>query len=330
LDDKSHEKSQYSDDEEKFDSTGMFHWVKEQCIEANTIKPNKKHLFSNHVIVCIFADPESPVLGLRNFVLPLRASNYHYEELKPIVFIGNLVFLEKEWKSICNFPKLYILPGSPNDRSNLRAVNIQFCDMCVIISSIDRDTNDTHLIDKSSILCSLNIKAMGFDDNVLILGDSHHIVPPFNKANLINPENSSVKCFSTTHVPMLTELRVDSNVQFLDQDDEDDPSTELYMSLPFACGNAFAISVLDCIMSTAYFNDNALTLIRTLITGGTTPELEQILAEGGGIAPGACSAESSQNRNRPRISQISLFDGEFKQFGVILIRNFKGKSTTLK
>jgi potassium large conductance calcium-activated channel subfamily M alpha protein 1 len=108
---------------------------------------------------------------------------------------------------------------------------------------------------------------------------------------------------------------VDSNVQFLDQDDEDDPNTELYMSLPFACGNAFAISVLDCIMSTAYFNDNALTLIRTLITGGTTPELEQILAEGGGIAPGGNSSDNFQSRNRPRISQISLFDGEFKNFG---------------
>lgn len=51
------------------------------------------------------------------------------------------------------------------------------------------------------------------------------------------------------------------------------------MSQPFACGTAFAISVLDCIMSTAYFNENALTLIRTLITGGTTPELEQILGK---------------------------------------------------
>ena len=43
---------------------------------------------------------------------------------------------------------------------------------------------------------------------------------------------------------------MDSNVQFLDQDDEDDPNKELYMSQPFACGTAFAISVLDCIMST--------------------------------------------------------------------------------
>jgi hypothetical protein len=37
--------------------------------------------------------------------------------------------------------------------------------MCVIISSIDRESNDEHLIDKSAILCSLNIKAMKFDDN---------------------------------------------------------------------------------------------------------------------------------------------------------------------
>jgi hypothetical protein len=44
-------------------------------------------------------------------------------------------------------------------------------------------------------------------------------------------------------------LGVDSNVQFLDQDDVDDPESELYMSQPFACGTAFAQSVLDCIMS---------------------------------------------------------------------------------
>ena len=67
------------------------------------------------------------------------------------------------------------------------------------------------------------------------------------------------------------------------QDDEDDPDTELYITQPFACGTAFAVSVLDSLMSTTYFNDNALTLIRTLITGGATPELEHILAEGVGM-----------------------------------------------
>lgn len=82
------------------------------------------------------------------------------------------------------------------------------------------------------------------------------------------------------NVPLITELTNDTNVQFLDNDDEDDPDTELYLTQPFACGTAFAVSVLDSLMSTTYFNANALTLIRSLITGGATPELELILAEG--------------------------------------------------
>ena len=56
------------------------------------------------------------------------------------------------------------------------------------------------------------------------------------------------------NVPMITELINDSNVQFLDQDDDDDPDTELYLTQPFACGTAFAVSVLDSLMSTVSFN----------------------------------------------------------------------------
>lgn len=48
----------------------------------------------------------------------------------------------------------------------------------------------------------------------------------------------------------LVELVNDGNVQFLDQDDDDDPDTELYLTQPFACGTAFAVSVLDSLMST--------------------------------------------------------------------------------
>ena len=57
-----------------------------------------------------------------------------------------------------------------------------------------------------------------------------------------------------TSVPMITELVNDSNVQFLDQDDDDDPDTELYLTQPFACGTAFAVSVLDSLMSTVTRN----------------------------------------------------------------------------
>ncbi len=110
----------------------------------------------------------------------------------------------------------------------------------------------------------------------------------------------------------------DTNVVFLDQDDDDDPNIELYMTQPFACGTSFAISVLDSLMSATYFNENALTILRgsferninfhgiliffiALITGGATPELEKILAEGAGMTQGSNSKEVLNNRRRPRV-----------------------------
>jgi potassium large conductance calcium-activated channel subfamily M alpha protein 1 len=113
---------------------------------------------------------------------------------------------------------------------------------------------------------------------------------------------------------MITELGNDANVQFLDQDDDDDPDTELYMTQPFACGTAFAVSVLDSLMSTTYFNDNALTLIRTLITGGATPELEQILAEGIGMRPGYNGSETLANRDRCRVAMMPLYEPPLDKF----------------
>lgn len=57
------------------------------------------------------------------------------------------------------------------------------------------------------------------------------------------------------------ELVNDSNVQFLDQDDDDDPDTELYLTQPFACGTAFAVSVLDSLMSTVSIRNTSLDYV---------------------------------------------------------------------
>ena len=65
-------------------------------------------------------------------------------------------------------------------------------------------------------------------------------------------------------VPMITMLGNDSNVQFLDQDDDDDPDTELYLTQPFACGTAFAVSVLDSLMSTVSSLNVSLYLVSLL------------------------------------------------------------------
>ena len=45
-------------------------------------------VLNGHVVVCLFADADSPLIGLRNLVMPLRASNFHYHELKHVVIVG--------------------------------------------------------------------------------------------------------------------------------------------------------------------------------------------------------------------------------------------------
>jgi len=268
-----------------------------------------------HVVVCLFADPDSPLIGLRNLVMPLRASNFHFHELKHVVIVGSIEYIKREWKTLQSLPKISVLNGSPLSRADLRAVNVNLCDMCIILSAKVPDNVDPTLADKEAILASLNIKAMTFGDIV------PHIEPQVSESSdaLKNMGDAgSLKKRGPlygSNVPMITELVNDSNVQFLDQDDDDDPDTELYLTQPFACGTAFAVSVLDSLMSTTYFNQNALTLIRSLITGGATPELELILAEGAGLRGGYSTPETLANRDRCRVGQISLSDGPLATFG---------------
>ncbi|XP_078386938.1 calcium-activated potassium channel subunit alpha-1a isoform X4 [Cetorhinus maximus] len=307
----------------KYDSTGMFHWCPAKEMEKVILTRSEAAMtvLSGHVVVCIFGDLNSALVGLRNLVMPLRASNFHYHELKHIVFVGTLEYLTREWETLHNFPKVSILPGTPLCRADLRAVNINLCDMCVILSANQNNIDDCSLQDKECILASLNIKSMQFDDSIGVLqANSQGFTPP--GMDRTSPDNSPVhglvrqtSVTTGANIPMMTELVNDSNVQFLDQDDDDDPDTELYLTQPFACGTAFAVSVLDSLMSATYFNDNILTLIRTLVTGGATPELESMLAEENALRGGYSTPQTLSNRDRCRVAQLALYDGPFADLG---------------
>ncbi|XP_048419593.1 calcium-activated potassium channel subunit alpha-1a isoform X11 [Stegostoma tigrinum] len=307
----------------KYDSTGMFHWCPAKEMEKVILTRSEAAMtvLSGHVVVCIFGDMNSALVGLRNLVMPLRASNFHYHELKHIVFVGTLEYLTREWETLHNFPKVSILPGTPLCRADLRAVNINLCDMCVILSANQNNIDDCSLQDKECILASLNIKSMQFDDSIGVLqANSQGFTPP--GMDRPSPDNSPVhglvrqtSVTTGANIPMMTELVNDSNVQFLDQDDDDDPDTELYLTQPFACGTAFAVSVLDSLMSATYFNDNILTLIRTLVTGGATPELESMLAEENALRGGYSTPQTLSNRDRCRVAQLALYDGPFADLG---------------
>ena len=110
----------------------MFHWTAarpiEDCmldrqdINIQSISVNiiifrnqaAMTVLNGHVVVCLFADPESSMIGLRNLVMPLRASNFHYHELKHVVIVGSVDYIRREWKTLQNLPKISILNVRPD------------------------------------------------------------------------------------------------------------------------------------------------------------------------------------------------------------------------
>merc|ERR1719244_2599915 len=162
--------------EMKYDSTGMFHWTPARSIDECILDRNQAAMtvLNGHVVVCLFAHSDSPLIGLRNLVMPLRASNFHFHELKHVVIVGAVDYIKREWKTLQNLPKISVLNGSPLSRADLRAVNVNLCDMCVILSAKVPSNDDPTLADKEAILGSLNIKAMTFDDTIGVLNQKSH------------------------------------------------------------------------------------------------------------------------------------------------------------
>ena len=64
------------------------------------------------MIVAVFAEPDSPLIGLRNLIMPIRASNIHYNDLLHVVIIGDADYLKSKFLKypfFFLFIKLYYL-----------------------------------------------------------------------------------------------------------------------------------------------------------------------------------------------------------------------------
>ncbi len=188
----------------------------------------------NHIVVCVFADEKSPLLGLQNFLIPLRAKSISRESIKPVVIVSNSTFLKCEWPFIQNFPEVYVIEGCPLYLQNLEAASIDSCSVCIITTMLSADSDEPAINDKEVVLCSLSIQK-------------------YLKRNAMQ------------HVQIIADLRQESNVQFLDFGDEDEPDERIYKAQPFACGEAFSVSMMDSVTSSAFHSPGTLYLVEDLI-----------------------------------------------------------------
>ena len=80
-----------------------------------------------------------------------------------MVIVGNADYVEREWDTLEMLPKILVLHGSPMSRADLRAVNVNLSDMCIILSAKMSTADDPTMADKEAVLATLNINAMTFN-----------------------------------------------------------------------------------------------------------------------------------------------------------------------
>ncbi len=209
-------------------------------------KPKSKPNIQNHIVLCLFADVNSPLLGLESFLKPLRSKHLPESSIKPVVIVCDRAFIEKEWQVIRNIPELYVVEGSPLLWANLFAANVMECSVCVVLTLLKSSIGEPAIIDKEAILCSLGILKK---------------LKRFNKK-----------------VVVITDLRQESNVQFLDFGDEDKPDERIYKAQPFACGEAFSTSMFDSITSSVFRGPGTLYLVEDLIHSSRTKTPCQVVS----------------------------------------------------
>ncbi|XP_047144553.1 calcium-activated potassium channel subunit alpha-1 isoform X2 [Hydra vulgaris] len=322
----------------KFDQTGTFYWCESRTFDSAkmTLEEAVIEKFSNHVVVLVLSNKNSPPLELRQLVLPLRASNNIPSMLKKVVILGDGDFLQREWTKLANFPDIHIVLGSPYNRQDLRAVNVQNADMCILLSPGNINLGNLEheaLSDREVISLTLNLKAMQFETNKpekFVVFQS----PLVSEANVLPESNSFTIGRSESPFPiksikeklssengnkklkMITELIYNTNAMFLDQDDMNIYDDEhFYLAQPYACGSIFTVSILDSLVSATYFNGDILTIVRNLVTGSVSSELDELLAEGKQPLGSFETLEIASARNRCRIAQVDLLEGQLSEFG---------------
>ena len=75
----------------KFDSTGSFHWCPSKSLDEVMITRQEANvtMFAGHVVIAVFTEEESNPVGLRTLVMPLRASNIAYNDLRHVIIVAN-------------------------------------------------------------------------------------------------------------------------------------------------------------------------------------------------------------------------------------------------
>eukprot|EP00899_Mesostigma_viride_P014268 jgi/Mesvir1/22842/Mv20101-RA.1 len=218
--------------------------------------------FSGHILVC------GPSSGLQYLIAPLRRITL--PGIRPVVVLYKEPPLHQEWETICMFPDVYFVEGTPSNASDLFRANISQAHRAVILARGHAGALPAQaaLADAETIFTYQHMRSLNPRLEIvceLVSGSSLTFLQPFHHE------------WSTS-------------------------SSEFYFAPLYAAGLVYVSSMLDTLICQAFFNKHIVGIIHELISG---LEVSPVLASGQDSKQGssATSKQGSSTASRAAVRE---------------------------
>ena len=229
---------------------------------------DKMLIAKEHIIICGVCQ------NLIDFIKPLRSKNLPKRIVPTIVILSKELPDDKIWNTISFFEQIYLVQGDPMKRSDLKRAGIKSAKKVVILAPGINEISQFTLNKKLK-----NLKINNEDD------ENNEIKQVITARKLTREEEDLLDAKTIFKYNMISKINKDifcvielinpSNVSFLNNKKRKNNDEYLFLkaglnidaTASFAAGEVYYSSIMDNVITQAYYNPSLLNVLKKLIVG---------------------------------------------------------------
>ena len=255
-------------------SLGKICHITTEHIDKNnvTIESIDKMLVAkDHIIICGICH------NLSDFIKPLRSKKFPKNILPTIVILSKELPDDKLWNTIAYFEQIYLVQGDAMKKSDLKRAGIRSAKSVVILAPSINEISQFTEKHKFINLENINNEEENENNQEIIerklsreeedLLDSKTIF----KYNMISKINKNIFCVIELINPKNVSFLNNSNRRSNDEYRFIKTGLTIDATASFAAGEVYYSSIMDNVITQAYYNPSLLSVLKKLIVGDELP-----------------------------------------------------------
>ena len=229
---------------------------------------DKMLIAKGHIIICGICQ------NLIDFIKPLRSKNLPKRIVPTIVILSKELPEDKIWNTISFFEQIYLVQGDPMKKSDLKRAGIKSAKRVVILAPGINEISQFTLNKKLK-----NLKVNKDDD------ENNEVKQVISARKLTREEEDLLDAKTIFKYNMISKINKDifcvielinpSNVSFLNNRTRKNNDEYLFLkaglnidaTASFAAGEVYYSSIMDNVITQAYYNPSLLNVLKKLIVG---------------------------------------------------------------